>query len=129
VVEELNRRVESVSESRTVGLKRRNGGRPKSRLAPVYNLRQWLKNIFPAEGGDSFGRGAGYENGVLRPLEALPISDKQHVLVTISSVPVTASDVVGFSTLRNGKRRNTTILVWTRFDELWRQSRVHSRTQ
>jgi predicted DNA-binding antitoxin AbrB/MazE fold protein len=36
-----------------------------------------------------------YENGVLRPLETLPISDRQHVLVTISDVPVTASDVGG----------------------------------
>lgn len=37
-----------------------------------------------------------YENGMLRPLEALPISDRQHVLVTISDVPVTASDVAGY---------------------------------
>lgn len=37
-----------------------------------------------------------YENGVLRPLETLPISDRQHVLVTISDVPATASDVAGY---------------------------------
>ena len=37
-----------------------------------------------------------YENGVLRPLEALPISDRQHVLVTISDVPATACDVAGY---------------------------------
>ena len=34
-----------------------------------------------------------YENGVLRPLETLPISDRQHVFVTISDVPATAADV------------------------------------
>ena len=37
-----------------------------------------------------------YENGVLRPLETLPISDKQHVLVTISDAPATAPDVAGY---------------------------------
>ena len=34
-----------------------------------------------------------YENGVLRPLETLPISDLQHVFVTISDIPATAADV------------------------------------
>lgn len=34
-----------------------------------------------------------YENGVLRPLENLPISNMQHVLVTISDIPATAADV------------------------------------
>ena len=38
-----------------------------------------------------------YENGVLlRPLEALPISDRQHVLAIISNVPVTALAVAGY---------------------------------
>lgn len=37
-----------------------------------------------------------YENGVLRPLEALPIPDMQHVLVTISDIPATAADVAGY---------------------------------
>lgn len=37
-----------------------------------------------------------YENGVLRPLETLPISDRQHVFVTISDVPATAPDVAGY---------------------------------
>jgi predicted DNA-binding antitoxin AbrB/MazE fold protein len=37
-----------------------------------------------------------YENGVLRPLEALAISERQHVLVTISDVPATAPDVAGY---------------------------------
>jgi hypothetical protein len=31
-----------------------------------------------------------YENAVLRSLDALPISDRQHALVTISDVPATA---------------------------------------
>lgn len=30
---------------------------------------------------------------MLRPLETLPISDRQHVFVTISNVPATAADV------------------------------------
>ena len=37
-----------------------------------------------------------YENGVLRPLEPLAISNMQHVLVTISDVPSTAADVAGY---------------------------------
>ena len=37
-----------------------------------------------------------YENGVLRPLETLPISDRQHVLVTIADPPATAPDVAGY---------------------------------
>ena len=37
-----------------------------------------------------------YENGVLRPLETLPISNMQHVLVTISDVPGTAADVADY---------------------------------
>ena len=37
-----------------------------------------------------------YENGVLRPLETLAISNMQHVLVTISGVPATAPDVAGY---------------------------------
>lgn len=37
-----------------------------------------------------------YGNGVLRPLETLPISDMQHVLVTISDIPATAADVAGY---------------------------------
>ena len=37
-----------------------------------------------------------YEDGVLRPLEALGISNKQHLLVTISDVPMTAPDVAGY---------------------------------
>ena len=37
-----------------------------------------------------------YENGVLRPLETLAISDSQHLLVTISDVPATAPDVAGY---------------------------------
>ena len=37
-----------------------------------------------------------YENGVLRPLEKLAISNMQHVLVTISDVPATAADVAGY---------------------------------
>jgi predicted DNA-binding antitoxin AbrB/MazE fold protein len=37
-----------------------------------------------------------YENGVLRPLKALPISNMQHVIVTISDIPATAADVAGY---------------------------------
>ena len=37
-----------------------------------------------------------YENGVLRPLETLAISNMQHVLVTISDVPTTAADVAAY---------------------------------
>ncbi|MGA7234868.1 MAG: antitoxin family protein [Bryobacteraceae bacterium] len=37
-----------------------------------------------------------YENGVLRPLETLPMSDRQHVLVRISDVPATALDVANY---------------------------------
>lgn len=37
-----------------------------------------------------------FENGVLRPLETLPISERQHVLVTISTIPETAADVAGY---------------------------------
>jgi predicted DNA-binding antitoxin AbrB/MazE fold protein len=37
-----------------------------------------------------------YENGVLRPLETLAISNMQHVLVTISDVPATATDVAAY---------------------------------
>jgi len=39
-----------------------------------------------------------YEDGVLRPLETLPISNLQHVLVTISDAPATAADVAGYFT-------------------------------
>jgi len=34
-----------------------------------------------------------YENGVLRPLESLELSNRQHVIVTISAAPATADDV------------------------------------
>lgn len=37
-----------------------------------------------------------YEDGVLRPLETLAISNMQHVLVTITDVPATAPDVAGY---------------------------------
>jgi predicted DNA-binding antitoxin AbrB/MazE fold protein len=37
-----------------------------------------------------------YENGVLRPLETLTISNMQHVLVTISDVPATSADLAGY---------------------------------
>lgn len=37
-----------------------------------------------------------YENGVLRLLENLPITNMQRVLVTISDVPATAADVAGY---------------------------------
>jgi predicted DNA-binding antitoxin AbrB/MazE fold protein len=37
-----------------------------------------------------------YENGVLRPLETLAISNMQRVLVTISDVPATAAEVAGY---------------------------------
>lgn len=37
-----------------------------------------------------------YENGVLRPLETLAISNLQHVLVTISDIPATSADVAGY---------------------------------
>jgi predicted DNA-binding antitoxin AbrB/MazE fold protein len=37
-----------------------------------------------------------YENGVLRPLESLPLPNLQHVLVTISSAPATALDVANY---------------------------------
>ncbi len=37
-----------------------------------------------------------YENGVLRPLETLPISNMQHVLVTISEFPATTADVADY---------------------------------
>jgi predicted DNA-binding antitoxin AbrB/MazE fold protein len=37
-----------------------------------------------------------YENGVLRPLETLTISDRQRLLVTISDVPATAADVAAY---------------------------------
>jgi predicted DNA-binding antitoxin AbrB/MazE fold protein len=37
-----------------------------------------------------------YENGVLRPLETLAISNMQHVLVTISDVPATTADVASY---------------------------------
>lgn len=37
-----------------------------------------------------------YENGVLRPLETLAISNMEHVLVTISDVPSTAAGVAGY---------------------------------
>ncbi len=33
---------------------------------------------------------------MLRPLEALPISNRQHVLVTISDLPGTAADVANY---------------------------------
>ena len=36
-----------------------------------------------------------YENGVLRPLETLPLPNRQHVFVTISSAAVAADDVAG----------------------------------
>ena len=36
------------------------------------------------------------EDGVLRPLEKLAISNMQHVLVTIFDVPATAADVAGY---------------------------------
>ena len=37
-----------------------------------------------------------YENGVLRPLERLPLTHLQHVLVTISDLPAVAADVAGY---------------------------------
>jgi predicted DNA-binding antitoxin AbrB/MazE fold protein len=37
-----------------------------------------------------------YENGVLKPLERLPISDVQHVRVTISDIPATGADVTAY---------------------------------
>jgi predicted DNA-binding antitoxin AbrB/MazE fold protein len=37
-----------------------------------------------------------YENGVLRPLESLALSNMQHVLVTISGAPVTPDDMAGY---------------------------------
>jgi predicted DNA-binding antitoxin AbrB/MazE fold protein len=37
-----------------------------------------------------------YENGVLRPLETLPIPEMQRVLVTIFDVPATATDVASY---------------------------------
>jgi predicted DNA-binding antitoxin AbrB/MazE fold protein len=37
-----------------------------------------------------------YEDGVLRPLETLAISNMQHVLVTLSDVPATAADVASY---------------------------------
>jgi predicted DNA-binding antitoxin AbrB/MazE fold protein len=37
-----------------------------------------------------------YENGVLRPLESLPIPNMQRVFVTISGAPVTADDIAGY---------------------------------
>jgi predicted DNA-binding antitoxin AbrB/MazE fold protein len=52
-----------------------------------------------------------HENGVLRPLETLAISNMEHVLVTISDVPSTAADVAGYFELKSGKRQNTTISV------------------
>lgn len=68
-----------------------------------------------------------YENGVLRPLEPLPISNMQHVFVTISGVPAIAAGAAGYFESENGKRQNTTILALTRFDGLWRQFRAHSQ--
>jgi predicted DNA-binding antitoxin AbrB/MazE fold protein len=40
--------------------------------------------------------GAVYEDGVLRPLETLTISNMQHVLVTVSDIPATAAAVAGY---------------------------------
>ena len=37
-----------------------------------------------------------YENGVLRPLESLPLPNGQHAFVTIASTPATADDVAGY---------------------------------
>ncbi len=37
-----------------------------------------------------------YENGVLRPLEALPLEDGQHVCVTISESPARTADASAF---------------------------------
>jgi len=37
-----------------------------------------------------------YEDGVLRPLETLTISDMQHVLVTISDISATAAAVADY---------------------------------
>ncbi len=37
-----------------------------------------------------------YENGVLRPLESLRLTNQQHVLVTISGTPLIADDVAGY---------------------------------
>jgi predicted DNA-binding antitoxin AbrB/MazE fold protein len=37
-----------------------------------------------------------YEDGVLRPLETLPISNMQHVLVTISNAPATSAEVAAY---------------------------------
>lgn len=37
-----------------------------------------------------------FENGVLRPLETLTISNMQHVVVTISDMPGTTADVAGY---------------------------------
>ena len=36
------------------------------------------------------------ENGVLRPLESLRLTNQQHVLVTISGAPNTADDIAGY---------------------------------
>jgi predicted DNA-binding antitoxin AbrB/MazE fold protein len=37
-----------------------------------------------------------YEDGVLRPLETLTISNRQHVLVTISDIPATFAAVAPY---------------------------------
>ena len=37
-----------------------------------------------------------YEDGVLRPLEPLTISNNRHVLVTIFDFPATAADIAGY---------------------------------
>ena len=37
-----------------------------------------------------------YENGVLRPLESLPLPNLQHVIVTVSGAPATADDVADY---------------------------------
>jgi predicted DNA-binding antitoxin AbrB/MazE fold protein len=37
-----------------------------------------------------------YEDGVLRPLESLALSNRQRLLVTIAEAPATASDARGF---------------------------------
>jgi predicted DNA-binding antitoxin AbrB/MazE fold protein len=37
-----------------------------------------------------------FENGMLRPLENLELTNLQHVLVTIHGAPATADDVAGY---------------------------------
>lgn len=37
-----------------------------------------------------------YENGVLRPLETLPLANRQHVHVTIATIPNSHGDVAAY---------------------------------